>query len=100
MEAILSLGDEPGQDRDKGNVSLPVISHSQRPAGRLARCMKELGFVDALGHRHINGRFYNDKALRRVPIYLHATLPSKDMVVHFEGDYPPEVTKAMSPPRW
>jgi len=74
--------------RYAGFAVLPM-AHPEAAAKELERCVKELGFVGALVDNHTNGLFYDGdqhdqfwaKAQELdVPIYLHPTWPSDDMV--------------------
>ena len=99
---------QANKTRYAGFAMLPMAD-APAAAAELSRCVKELGFVGALVDNHVNGRFYDDEAFwpifaqaqyLDVPIYLHPTIPSDEMAMHYEGNYPPEVAKAMSAQGW
>ena len=78
-------------------------------ADELTRCIKELGFVGALITNHANGRFYDDESYYpfweraqelNVPIYLHPTNASDDMMPLFNGNYSAKVTEILSTFGW
>lgn len=84
--------------------------HDPIGAGKeLERTVKELGFVGALVNNHINGQFYDDerfwpvfeKAVELdVPIYLHPTFPSEEMLGHYKGNYSEQTAFFLSIASW
>lgn len=78
-------------------------------ADELTRCIKELGFVGALITNHANGCFYDGESYYpfweraqelNVPIYLHPTNASDDMMPLFRGGYPEKVAGMLSTFGW
>ncbi|KAJ5345193.1 hypothetical protein N7452_003197 [Penicillium brevicompactum] len=78
-------------------------------ASELERCVREHGFLGALVDNHINGRFYDGPEFRivfekaaelDVPIYLHPSWASPEMLEHYKGGYADEVAVAMSAFGW
>ncbi|CAM0141672.1 hypothetical protein VKS41_007907 [Umbelopsis sp. WA50703] len=78
-------------------------------ADELTRCVKELGFVGALITNHAHGRFYDgedyypfwERAQEHdVPIYLHPTNASKDMMPLYRGGYSDKVAGILSTFGW
>jgi len=94
--------------RFAGFAQLPM----QEPAAaadELERAVKELGFVGALVNNHISGTFYDDekfwpvfeRAIKLdVPMYLHPTFPSDDMLEHYKGNFPDSAGFSMSIAGW
>ncbi|KAF2760657.1 amidohydrolase 2 [Pseudovirgaria hyperparasitica] len=82
-------------DRFAGFAVLPMAD-PVGAAGELRRCVKEFGFVGTLIDNHVNGQHYEgDEYLKfwktaeelDVPVYLHPTWPSEDMVPRYEGNF-------------
>jgi len=80
--------------RFAGFAALPIASPAAA-VDELERCVKDCGFVGAMLHGHINGRFLDDKSFwpvferaekLDVPIFLHPALPNPNaMKAYFEG---------------
>ncbi|KAG2182593.1 hypothetical protein INT44_005572 [Umbelopsis vinacea] len=78
-------------------------------ADELTRSIKELGFVGALIPNHANGHFYDGESYYSfwkraqeldVPIYLHPTNPSNDMMPLYRGDYSEKIAGILSTFGW
>jgi predicted TIM-barrel fold metal-dependent hydrolase len=78
-------------------------------AEELERCVKELGFVWTLVNNHIDGKFYDGEEFLPVfektveldvPVYLHHTFPSDDMMEHYKGNYPDMTAFRLSIASW
>jgi predicted TIM-barrel fold metal-dependent hydrolase len=86
------------------SMSEPVAASEE-----LARCVKKLGFVGALIENHLDGKFYDDEKYWTVfekaqeldvPIYIHPTFASEEMLEHYKGNYPTPVAIALSSFGW
>lgn len=71
--------------------------------------MKDLGFVGALLDNHLHGKFYDDVKFwpifemaekLDVPIYLHPTFASEDMMGRYRGNYDEGAALALSAFGW
>ncbi|EMC91877.1 hypothetical protein BAUCODRAFT_116964 [Baudoinia panamericana UAMH 10762] len=92
-----------------GFATLPM-AHPEAAADELERCVKQLGFVGALIDNHLeDGTFYDDekfwpvfaRAVKLdVPIYLHPTFASDDMMKHYEGNFSSQAALMMSIAGW
>lgn len=91
-----------------GFALLPMSEPAQA-ASELERCVTEHGFLGALVDNHINGRFYDGGEFRvvfakaqelNVPIYIHPSWASDDMLQHYKGNYDDSVAVAMSAFGW
>ncbi|KAJ5775710.1 uncharacterized protein N7511_000721 [Penicillium nucicola] len=78
-------------------------------AAELERCTRQLGFVGALVDNHINGQFYDDEKFwvvfqkaeeLDVPIYIHPSWATEEMVEYYKGNYDDAVAVALSAYGW
>jgi predicted TIM-barrel fold metal-dependent hydrolase len=83
------------KSRFAGFAVLPM-SHPNTAAEELTRCVEEFEFVGALIDNHVDGRYYDGEEYRPVfeaaqkldvPIYLHPTWPSEDMMPRYTGNF-------------
>lgn len=91
-----------------GFALLPM-AEPEAAAKELERCVKDLGFLGALVDNHLHGRFYDDEFFwpifakaeeLDVPIYIHPTFASEEMMGHYRGNYHENVAKALSAFGW
>lgn len=82
-------------DRFAGFAVLPMGDPASA-AQELTRCVREFGFVGALIDNHIGGKYYDGEEYHvvfqaaqdlDVPVYLHPTWPSEDMLPHYTGNF-------------
>lgn len=94
--------------RFAGFALLP-LSDPAAAAKELERCVKDLGFVGALLDNHLHGKFYDDVSFwpifekaeeLDVPIYLHPTFASEDMMGRYRGNYDEMAALALSAFGW
>jgi len=95
-------------NRFMGFAMLPM----QEPSAaveELTRCVNELHFVGALISNHTNGKYYDDESYwpiferaqeLDVPIYLHPTFPTIDMMTPYQGNYPKDVSLFLAAYGW
>lgn len=106
-----------------GELKAAITKHPKRLAGfallpmaepeaaakELERCVKDLGFLGALIDNHLHGRFYDDEFFwpvfqkaeeLDVPIYIHPTFASEQMMDHYRGNYDEKVASALSAFGW
>jgi predicted TIM-barrel fold metal-dependent hydrolase len=85
------------------------MSDAPAAAAELERCTRELGFVGALVDNHINGQFYDDERFwvvfekaqeLDVPIYIHPSRATEEMVEYYKGNYDDSVAVALSAYGW
>ena len=85
------------------------MSEPEAASKELSRCVEDLGFVGALIENHLDGKFYDDEQYWTVfekaqeldvPIYIHPTFASEDMLEHYKGNYPTPVAIALSAFGW
>ncbi|KAK4543511.1 hypothetical protein LTR36_005405 [Oleoguttula mirabilis] len=78
-------------------------------ADELERAVTQLGFVGALVNNHVEGTFYDDEKFwpvferaveLDVPIYLHPTFASDDMLEHYKGNYSDKTAFGLSTAAW
>ena len=91
-----------------GFATLPM-SEPIAAADELERTVKEFGFVGALVNNHVEGAFFDDEkywpVFERaveldVPIYIHPTFASDDMLEHYKGNYDLKTALALSAYSW
>ncbi|PVH87012.1 putative metal-dependent hydrolase [Cadophora sp. DSE1049] len=91
-----------------GFALLPVID-PKAAAAELDRCVTKLGFLGALVDNHIDGQFYDDERFwpifekaeeLDVPIYIHPTFASDEMLEHYKGNYDDKIALALSAFGW
>lgn len=94
--------------RFAGFAMLPMHDPASA-ADELDRAVHELGFVGALVNNHLEGTFYDDEKFwpvferavqLDVPIYLHPTFASKDMLEHYKGNYSDKTAFGLSTAAW
>ncbi|KAK9366790.1 decarboxylase orsB [Lipomyces kononenkoae] len=104
----LALAISKNQNRFAGFAMLPMCEPIAA-AQELARCIDDHGFVGALIDNHLDGKFYDDEHFwpvfekaqeLDVPIYLHPTFASEDMLRHYRGNYSDETAFALSAFGW
>jgi predicted TIM-barrel fold metal-dependent hydrolase len=104
----LALAISKNPTRLRGFATLPM-SEPEAAASELSRCVEKLGFVGALIENHIDGKFYDDETYWPVferaqdidvPIYIHPTFASEEMMEHYKGNYPARVAGALSAFGW
>lgn len=91
-----------------GFAMLPM-SDPDAAAAELQRGVKDLDFVGALINNHIDGTFYDDEKYWRVfekaveldvPIYLHPTFASDEMLQHYRGNFSEQTAFSLSVAAW
>tara|TARA_R110002060_G_scaffold19554_1_gene26711 strand:- start:69 stop:1310 length:1242 start_codon:yes stop_codon:yes gene_type:complete len=91
-----------------GFALLPMID-PKAAAAELDRCVTKLGFLGALVDNHIEGQFYDDEKFwpifekaeeLDVPIYIHPTFASDEMLEHYKGNYDDKIALALSAFGW
>ena len=91
----LSTAVGKNKTRFAGFAVLPM-AEPRLAAEELIRCVKEFGFVGALVDNHVDGKYYDGdeyhpvfEAAQKldVPIYLHPTWPSEDMMPRYTGNF-------------
>ncbi|KAH9222753.1 putative 2-amino-3-carboxymuconate-6-semialdehyde decarboxylase [Leptodontidium sp. 2 PMI_412] len=91
-----------------GFALLPVID-PKAAADELDRCVTKLGFLGALVDNHLDGQFYDDEKFwpifekaeeLDVPIYIHPTFASEEMLRHYKGNYDDNIALALSAFGW
>ncbi len=101
-----ACGDNPG--RFAGFAMLPMLE-PEAASAELERAVKGLGFVGALINNHSDGTFYDDEKYWKVfekaieldvPIYIHPSFPSQQMLSHYKGNYPDKVALNLSIAAW
>jgi predicted TIM-barrel fold metal-dependent hydrolase len=94
--------------RLRGFATLPM-SEPAAASKELARCVEKFGFVGALVENHLDGKFYDDEKYwpvfekaqeMDVPIYIHPTFASEEMLEHYKGNYPTQIALALSAFGW
>ncbi|KAK5133704.1 hypothetical protein LTR08_007458 [Meristemomyces frigidus] len=94
--------------RFAGFATLPM-SDPAAAAEELERMVEECGFVGALVNNHIEGAFFDDekywpvfeRAVKLdVPIYIHPTFASDDMLEHYKGNYSDKAALGLSAYGW
>jgi predicted TIM-barrel fold metal-dependent hydrolase len=94
--------------RLRGFATLPMAEPATA-SKELSRCVEKLGFVGALIENHLEGNFYDDEKYWPVfekaqqldiPIYIHPTFASEEMLEHYKGNYPNQVALALSAFGW
>jgi predicted TIM-barrel fold metal-dependent hydrolase len=95
-------------NRFAGFALLPM-NEPLAAAAELERCTCELAFVGALVDNHINGTFYDDERFwavfekaqeLNVPIYIHPSWATEEMVEYYKGNYDDSVAVALSAFGW
>jgi predicted TIM-barrel fold metal-dependent hydrolase len=96
--------------RYKAFAVLPMCPTCVEAAAKeLVRCVKELGFMGALIDNHYKGAHFEGAAYRPlwkaaqdldVPIYLHPTFPSPDMLAHYQGNVSVAAAASLSTVSW
>lgn len=91
-----------------GFALVPVID-PKAAADELDRCVTKLGFLGALVDNHLDGQFYDDEKFwpifekaeeLDVPIYIHPTFASEEMLRHYKGNYDDNIALALSAFGW
>jgi hypothetical protein len=91
-------------DRFLGFATLPMRDPIAA-AAELKRAVRELGFVGALINGHVNGRYLDDTFFwpvfesaekLGVPIYLHPTVPPRQVIDACYGGFSPAVSAVLS----
>jgi predicted TIM-barrel fold metal-dependent hydrolase len=91
----LSAAVAKNKSRFAGFAVLPM-SEPKAAAEELTRCVGEFGFVGALIDNHVDGKYYDGEEYHvvfeaaqklDVPIYLHPTWPSEDMMPRYTGNF-------------
>ncbi|KAK9235943.1 hypothetical protein V1525DRAFT_239848 [Lipomyces kononenkoae] len=104
----LALAVSKNPNRFAGFAMLPMCEPIAA-AEELARCVNDLGFVGTLIDNHLDGQFYDDECFwpvfekaqeLDVPIYLHPTFATEDMLKHYKGNYSDETAVALSAFGW
>ncbi|KAL2074602.1 hypothetical protein VTL71DRAFT_8380 [Oculimacula yallundae] len=91
-----------------GFALLPMID-PQAAADELERCVNKLGFLGALVDNHLDGKFYDDEMFwpvfekaeeLDVPVYIHPTFASEEMMGLYRGNYDEKIALALSAFGW
>lgn len=91
-----------------GFATLPM-GEPVAAAAELERCVKTLGFVGTLVDSHFEGEHYDDEKFwpvfekaqeLDVPVYIHPTFASEEMMGYFKGNYADDVAVALSAFGW
>ena len=94
--------------RFAGFATLPM-NDPTAAAEELERAVKKCGFVGALVNNHIEGAFFDDdkylplfeRAVKLdVPIYIHPTFASDEMMERYKGNYSDKTALALSAFSW
>ena len=104
----LALAVSKNPTRFAGFALLPMAEPTAA-AAELARCVHEHGFVGTLIDNHLQGQFYDDERFwpvfekaqeLDVPVYIHPTFASEEMMKHYKGNYGNDVAMALSAFGW
>ncbi len=92
-----------------GFAAIPTAA-PEKAAEELERAVRDYGFKGAFINGHCRGRYLDDKFFwpifqraeeLNVPIYLHPTAPPEKVIqTYFVGNFPKEVTMALSVAAW
>ena len=95
-------------DRFAGFALLPM-AHPIEAAAELERCVKTHNFVGTLIDAHCEGEYYDDEKFwpvfakaeqLDVPVYIHPTFATENMLEHYKGNYSEDVALALSAFGW
>lgn len=95
-------------NRFAGFAALPM-AEPEESAKELERTVKQLGFVGALIDNHVHGKYYDgaeydcvwQKAVELdVPIYLHPTWPSENMMPQYTGNFTDGASRSIGASGW
>jgi predicted TIM-barrel fold metal-dependent hydrolase len=95
-------------NRLAGFAMLPM-GEPTAAAAELARCVNDHGFVGTLVDNHLEGQFYDDERFwpvfekaqeLDVPVYIHPTFATDDMLQHYKGNYSDDVAAMLSAFGW
>jgi len=105
-ELALAISKNP--NRLAGFALLPM-GEPTAAASELARCVNNHGFVGTLIDNHLDGKFYDDEHFwpvfekaqeLDVPVYIHPTFATEDMLKHYKGNYSDDVAGMLSAFGW
>jgi len=105
-ELALAISKNP--DRLAGFALLPM-EEPIAAAAELVRCVNDHGFVGTLIDNHLKGQFYDDERFwpvfetaqeLDVPVYIHPTFATEDMLKHYQGNYSKDVATMLSAFGW
>ncbi|KAI9737654.1 MAG: hypothetical protein M1818_005658 [Claussenomyces sp. TS43310] len=105
-ELALAISKNPR--RLAGFAMLPM-GEPVAAAAELARCVNHHGFVGTLIDNHLEGQFYDDERFwpvfdqaqeLDVPVYIHPTFATDDMLQHYKGNYGDDVATMLSAFGW